>query len=221
MRFIGRILNLSHPLLRRLYLLYSSRTHNYRFDDIRIRILPGVFHPGLFHSTKILLEFIAGEDITGKKVLELGAGTGLISIFCRRRGALKATASDISPRAIQNIRQNAELNNTELEIIESDLFDSLRPDDYDYILINPPFYPKSVQNAADYPWFCGRNFEYFKKLFGQLRAASAVPKGIFMVLSETCDVERISELARAEGLRMTAVFQKMKLGENFQVFSLN
>src|SRR5687767_8111395 len=105
-----KILNLFHPLLKPLSAWYLSKVRTYRFQDITVKVHPGVFHPGLFFSTKIILKYLKNLNLQGQRILELGAGTGLISIYCFKKNAAQITASDISISAVSNIRENAVLN---------------------------------------------------------------------------------------------------------------
>jgi len=78
--------------------------------------MPGVFHPGLFFSTKLLIEYISEYDLNDKNILELGAGSGLISVYCAKLKA-NVTASDINPIAVENINQNAKLNSVNIKVV--------------------------------------------------------------------------------------------------------
>ncbi len=89
-------------------------------------------------STKILLKYINQKNVKGKSLLELGAGSGLISLEMSRRGA-RVTASDISKNAIENIKSNALKNKVLMEVLESDLFDRVGERQFDLIVINPPY----------------------------------------------------------------------------------
>src|SRR6185437_14964132 len=103
---------------------YLSKERNYKYKNLNLTISPGVFHPGLFFSTKILIEFLEKIPLNGKKVLELGAGSGLISLEITKKGA-DVIASDISSKAVNNIKENAFKNNIRLNVVQSDLFNSL------------------------------------------------------------------------------------------------
>ena len=136
------------PVLSTAYNLYSSKERSYCYKEIKINILPGIFHPGLFFSTKILIEYLSKLELKNKTILELGAGAGLISVYCARRDAI-VTASDINPTAITNIINNAELNNVKIKAVESDLFDKIESIHYDYIIINPPYFPKTPKSVKE------------------------------------------------------------------------
>ena len=208
------------PLLRFTYNFYSSKERSYSYKGINVRVMPGVFHPGLFFSTKLLLEYISQNDLKDKTVLELGAGSGLISIYCARQNA-KVTATDINPTAVKNIIKNSELNNVKLEVIESDLFDKIEMRKFDYIIINPPYFPKYPKNEEELAWFCGSDFQYFKKLFSQLKDYKTEETFVLMILSEDCDLHRINSIANKNHFSKNMVFQKKVFGEANYIFRIS
>src|SRR5688572_15565896 len=103
-----------------LLVKYLSGTRSYTYEGIVLEIPPQVFHPGFFSSTKLLLRHISNENLKQKTLLELGAGSGLISMYATKKGA-RVTASDINPVAIKYLQRNAERNQVQLNIIYSDL----------------------------------------------------------------------------------------------------
>lgn len=175
---------------------HLSKPRTFRYGSLSLRILPGVFHPGLFISTIALLQFVRQNISLNKiRVLELGAGSGLISLFCRQMGA-SVTASDISDIALKNIELNALKNNLSFDFVKSDLFERVHPEAFDLILINPPYYPKNAASESELAWFCGSNFEYFHKLFFELQQKRQTKNKILMILSDDCQINRIQEIAR-------------------------
>ena len=82
-----------------LVVKYLSRTRVYRYRHIRLEIPPEVFHPGFYFSTQFLLQYISSMELQGKKFLELGCGSGLISIVAAQKGA-NVTSSEINPIAV-------------------------------------------------------------------------------------------------------------------------
>src|SRR5690606_23450802 len=145
------------------------------------------------------------QGLKGSTFLELGCGTGLLSIAAARKGA-SVTASDMNPKAIENTRVNAEANGVHLDIVTSDLFTNLPPTLFDWIIINPPYYAKNPTTDADVAWYCGENFEYFEKLFKQL-----IPyrdSNIIMVLTQACDVRRIKAIAMKNGFQFETIREK-------------
>src|SRR5688572_16644937 len=113
-----------------LLVKYLSGTRSYSWKGIVLEVPPQVFHPGFFSSTKLLLRHIRYENLQHRTLLELGAGSGLISIFAAEKGAI-VTASDINPIAISFLRKNALINKAELQIIHSDLFEKIPQQGFD------------------------------------------------------------------------------------------
>lgn len=210
---------LFHPVLKRLAKVYLSKPRNYSYKGIIVKVLPGVFHPGLFFSTKVFIEFLETVDLRSKKVLELGAGSGLISLYCAQQQAI-VTASDVNTVAINGLKENATQNNQELSVVLSDLFDNLSPDNFDIILINPPYYPKKPKNIEEQAWFCGEEFEYFKKLFGQLRESKSSEFVLYMILSEDCDLVKIKSIAESNNISSDQVYTKRIRGEENFIFEM-
>lgn len=212
-------LKVFHPVLKRVAKFYLRKPRYYTFNNIKVRVIPGVFHPGLFFSTKVLLGFIKEQNLIRKSVLELGAGSGLISIYCAKKGA-SVTASDINVAALEELKVNAERNDTSIQIKESDLFDQLNIEDFDFIIINPPYYPNNPNSIEERAWYCGEGFEYFKKLYSQLKSFNADKTEVIMILSEDCEIERIKSIAKQESLIMNIVHQKKVGGEENYIYRI-
>lgn len=198
---------------------YLRQDRNYSCKGISIKVLSGVFHPGLYFSTRVLMNYIGRLDLTGRTFLELGAGTGLISLFAAKKGAI-VCASDISPRAILNLQLNAALNNLPITILSSDLFDNFPAQTFDFMAIQPPFYPKDPVTFEDYAWYCGREFDFYRKLFRQLENFRHPQSQIFMILSDDCEIESIKQIAVSNGFGLRKVFEKKVLWEWNFIFGI-
>src|SRR5690554_3133184 len=94
---------------------FLSKKRIYRYGNIRLEIPPEVFHPGFFSSTLILLQYIIKLELKEKKMLELGAGSGLISMIAAEKNA-DVVATDINHIAIKYLHRNSRQNNIELTI---------------------------------------------------------------------------------------------------------
>ena len=134
---------------------------------------------------------------------------GLISIFAAKQNA-NVTASDINSTAIKNIKLNAEKNKVELNIIQSDLFDSIPSQNFDYIIINPPYFPKEPKDENEQAWFCGSDFRFFKNLFKQIDNYICDSTNVIMILSEDCEIERIKSIAKENSFVLNEI-QKTKV----------
>lgn len=185
--------------------------NSFTFEGITLTIPAGVFHPRYFSSSKLLMQLMLSEPVEGKLVLELGCGSGITSFIADKRGA-KVTATDISQLAIDNLLENQKKNNTSFAGIQSDLFDRLPNEHFDYILINPPYYPRSPKSDKEHAWYCGEDFDYFRKLFAQL-ATRKIKSGVHMTLSNDCELEQIKGIAKAYGYEFRELVQDKNLSE--------
>ena len=116
--------------------------------------------------------------------------------------------------------KNALRNHLQLNIVPSDLFSNIREKSFDYILINPPYYPADPKDLNDMAWFCGRNFDYFENLFPQLAVFSEPSCEIIMILSEDCNLVKIMEIASRSGFVFQLVRQVKRMGEWNYIFRI-
>ena len=212
-RLVKRAVSLFLVPLTRWYL---RKERTYTYQGTTVKILPGVFHPGLFNSTTFLLDHLTGLDLKNKTLLELGCGTGLISLVAVKMGAL-VTATDLSRRAIENTGLNARSGRLPIRVIESDLFDNLASESFDWIIINPPYYARPVNGEADLAWNCGADFRYFRKLFETLASHIHSKTGVLMVLTLGCNQGEIFRIADSNGFRFKLIEEKNVLfdGKDF------
>jgi release factor glutamine methyltransferase len=195
---------------------YLRKERQYAYRDVRVTVFQGVFHPGLFYSTKFLIDYVLSQPLKDKSLLELGCGTGLLSIIATQNGAI-VTATDLSQRAIDNTTFNAKQNQAPIEIIYSDLFDRIERKPFDWIVINPPYYARSVKTEEELAWHCGEEFEYFKKLFSTLKDYMHSTTQVIMVLTLGCELNKIFEIAKSYQFRFELLQEKNVLfdGKDF------
>ena len=78
---------------------------------LALRLDPGLtFGTGSHATTRMCLETLDGMDLSGKRVLDLGCGSGILGIGALLLGADKVVACDIDPNARQAAEQNAALS---------------------------------------------------------------------------------------------------------------
>ncbi len=125
-----------------------------RISDFSLKVLPGVFHPSYYLSSRYFANVLSRRvDFTGKRVLDLGCGSGILSLVAARGGA-SVVSVDVNPEAVRCTQINAAANNLSdrIHAIESNLFDKLLDVGlFDYIITNPPFFegkPASLEESA-------------------------------------------------------------------------
>ncbi len=197
--------------------LKKDRYHTYK--GIKVLVKKGVFHPAFFYSTKFILRSIEQLDFNNKKVLELGAGSGLISLHLAKRNAL-VTAIDINPSSIESIKESAKLNSLNITVFVSDLFTEVPKQPFDYIIINPPYFRGEAKNIEQQAWYAGKNLEYFKKLFSTLGNFINSDSVVLMSLSEDCEINKIKEIADGYRFLMKIYKQERIKGEENYLFEI-
>jgi|APSaa5957512576_1039674.scaffolds.fasta_scaffold35466_1 release factor glutamine methyltransferase len=124
--------------------LHESEKENEKYEveilGRKFIVYPNVFSPKYFFDT----EFFAKELPVQKDAdfLEIGPGTGAISVFAIINGAKHVTAIDINPAAVENTKENAKLNDVEnkITVLQGDIYSPLSEDDkFDTIFWNTPF----------------------------------------------------------------------------------
>jgi release factor glutamine methyltransferase len=205
--------------IKPVILNYTKVDRRYRYKSLKLIVRPGIFHPKYFNSTRTLLNYLQNTKLDHKTLLDVGTGSGILALFAADKGAI-VTASDISKKAIENATYNARLNNININIIESDLFDNIKPQVYEIIIINPPYYPKNPEVESDYAWYCGEGFEYYHKLFSQIKPYLNMDSRVIVSLAETCDINKIDSIAKACGFNLKLIDQKNYLWEKQLLFRI-
>lgn len=78
---------------------------------------PGLaFGTGTHPSTALCLDWVAGADLAGARVLDYGCGSGVLGIAALKRGAARVTAVDLDPQALAATRANARTNRVQHRI---------------------------------------------------------------------------------------------------------
>jgi ribosomal protein L11 methyltransferase len=103
------------------------------------------FGTGHHETTAMMLEQELGLDFVGKTVLDVGCGTGILAVLAAKMGAKAVIAFDIEEWAVENARENAELNNCpQIAVFQGTIDDLNSPDNlldlprtrFDVILAN-------------------------------------------------------------------------------------
>ena len=203
---------------------YLKKPRKYNYDGFKLIINPSVFHPGLFFSTKYFYTFIKRLDLENKVALEIGSGSGLLSLLMASKNS-HVTAIDITTEAVENTKLNYELNKKLLcnnfKTIKSDLFESLTKRIYDLIIINPPYFFKEPINAEQQAWYCGKDGKYFDNLFSQMQKHTHSKSLIYMILADNCDITKITSIAQEYNCNFTKIESKKIFWETNYIYQLN
>ena len=101
-----------------------------------VRLDPGLaFGTGTHPTTALCLEWLDGLELSDKRVLDYGCGSGILSVASLLLGAGSATAFDIDPQAVTATRQNARQNRVE-DGLTATMDAGVLDDSYDVIVAN-------------------------------------------------------------------------------------
>jgi len=107
------------------------------FSGIEIMIEPKMsFGTGHHQTTHLMCATMMEMDFQGKRVLDMGSGTGVLAILAEKRGATDVVAIDIEAWSAENCADNAMRNGC--QHIQSLLggIDVIPTEPFDYILAN-------------------------------------------------------------------------------------
>ena len=169
-----------------------ARTVKTRLLGFSLGIPPTVFHPRFYLTSRFLGEYIGTLALNNKRVLDIGCGSGILSLASARSGGT-VVALDVNPAAVQATIENALRNQLSSKIcaIQSDLFAGLEhpAEAFDLLVCNPPFYEGEPHSIADSA-FRGGSHHLFMTNFARSCARFLSPHGcILLVLSSDADVK--------------------------------
>jgi len=139
-----------------------------------------LYEPG--EDTFLLLDCVEPNG----KILEMGAGRGIISIELFKRG-YDVTAADIDIESINHIKNEI----WQIKCIVSDLFENIN-EKYDTIIFNPPYLPGDYDE--DIVIYGGENgSEIIKRFLREAYDHLNEDGTIYIVLSSFNDIDNIIE----------------------------
>ena len=113
------------------------------FEKFKIETNNKVFSPRI--DVEIFVQAIQGIIRKDSKILELGTGTGAISIaLAKNYKDISILATDINKFAVKIAKKNSEINKVDkiINFKESNWFSNIEDNKYDFIITNPPYIPK-------------------------------------------------------------------------------
>jgi methylase of polypeptide subunit release factors len=185
----------------------------FTYQGLEIEVRPGVFQPN--RTTELLLDAVLQQDLTGKSVLDLGCGSGVVGITVAKLGrAASVQGSDISPEAVENARHNARRLGLEVEFRQGNLFQPWGGRTFDVIVddvsgvaepvarVSPWYPPEIVCDAGEDG--TANSIRMLEEAYGHLN-----PGGVlFLPTVSLSDERKILEVARNMYDRVECLFRK-------------
>jgi methylase of polypeptide subunit release factors len=186
-------------------------------------VRPTVFHPRYFLTSEFFASFIGRLDLQGKRVADVGTGSGILALAAARAGASRVTAIDINPNAALAASENARANGFEnrVSVICSNLLSALEPGPrFDVIISSPPSFPGEPRDLADRAWHAGPNYRDVASLFDQARERLAPGGCLYVLLSSDSDLDLFSVLISRARFRARRVAERSVLIESLIIYAL-
>lgn len=94
------------------------------------------FGTGHHETTYLMCEYVLGENLKGKRVMDAGCGSGILAILAKQRGAAFVEAFDVEDWSVENTVDNAKENNVVLDSVYTGTISESTTTDYDIVLAN-------------------------------------------------------------------------------------
>lgn len=122
----------------RIIIKPTFKNYTAQKNEIVLTIDPKMsFGTGEHQTTKLMLRQLENYVKPGMKVLDVGSGTGILSIASIKLGAERAVAIDIDEICFENIKENIILNGVQnsIEIMTGEI-ENVQERDFDLIVAN-------------------------------------------------------------------------------------
>jgi methylase of polypeptide subunit release factors len=204
-------------------ILRQAWTRNSRAAGFRLRVPPTVFHPRFFITSEFFAGFLGRMDLSGKRVVEVGTGSGVIALAAARAGAEQVVALDINPNAALAAADNAQRNGLGDRVVGlcSNLMSAVAPRPvFDVILSSPPSFAGEPRDLADRAWHAGPGYRDIAALFEQARERLKPGGAFYILLSSDSDLGLLGELVVRAGFRAQLVEERSILIESLVLYEL-
>ncbi|EZQ03887.1 methyltransferase [Candidatus Acidianus copahuensis] len=170
------------------------------FNRIKICINNETYEPS--DDTSLLMSII---DIKkGDKVIEIGSGSGILSLEAFKMGG-EVVAIDINPFAAISTLCTSRINSAWIEVINCEMLTCIRDVKFDVAIFNPPYLPYEERKEwIEYSWSGGpTGSEELIRFFDHVKA-----KRIYTLYSSLTDYERVLSYAEKKGLTIRKKVEK-------------
>lgn len=164
----------------------------------------------------ILMEKAVRKIARGKRVLDMGTGSGVQAVAARESGASEVVAVDIDAECVAHVRSLG------FEAVKSNLFSRVRGK-FDLIVFNPPYLPADAREDAESARITsgGKRGDEVILRFLKKAPEHLLPGGIILLLvSSLTPLGRIEKSLEEERLVKKVVAAEKFFMERLEVWEL-
>ncbi|MDD2666032.1 MAG: methyltransferase [Methanocellales archaeon] len=183
---------------------------NILYRDKEILILPKVYEPA--EDSFLMVEAVLREVQKSDRVLEIGTGSGIISMFVK--DIAQVIATDIGPQAVKCAKLNG------IDVIRTDLFDGINfRAKFDLIVFNPPYLPSEEQKTdMDVLWDGGGSGRTtINRFLDRVKDYLAEDGRILLLASSLTGIEQITARMESLGLVVDEIMSEKHFFERLVV----
>lgn len=167
----------------------------------------------------LLEECILEENLEGKKCLDMGAGSGILSEAMLKKGANLVYAIDINYKALlASQKRNSDYKN-KMKFIESDLFEKLKGEEFDFITFNPPYVPSEEIKWKDLDGG-KKGREIIDKFITQFVGHLSSTGVCLLLISSLNNYEEVKEEITKKGLFVNVIARQKLFFEELMVLKI-
>jgi len=206
----------SYHLVMRRRAAWRTRVAGFQFV-----VRPTVFHPGYFISSARFVDFIDCLDLRGKRVLDVGTGSGILAMAAARSGASTVIATDINPNAALSVPENAQSNGVGAQVqpVCMDLLSGFATGpQFDVIFANLPKHNKQPRDLADRGWHSGPKHRDIAPFFQQAYERLKLDGRLYVMFSSHSDLDVIESLISLAGFQWKIVQRYPIFVESFLLY---
>ena len=159
------------------------------------------------------------DDIKEKEILDMGCGSGIVSIVASSKGA-NSLAVDINPEAVKCSIENFKLNGVAANAIESDLFKNIEKEKkFDIIFFNPPYYNYEPRNDFERAFGGGKDYKVLREFFLQSKFYLKKQGIICIIISSDIDINLIFSMFELYGFHYNILQRIDNFFETFYIIN--
>ncbi len=154
------------------------------------------------NSDSIFLAYYTATFRPRGRLLDVGAGSGVISLLLAREFPVEVSLSEKQPEVLEYARYNFAIHGHRIEAVPGDFLEVQWDRPFDFIVSNPPFYDPRVSQSDD-PRINASRYAQHLPMEGMIEKVRRIlkPRGRFLFCYDAKQSDRALELLRQAGLQ--------------------